>query len=51
MEGRKCPTCGSKDISENSEVIKAESGDWGICRDCHHVICLEADDHELDSEG
>lgn len=51
MEECKCPACGSKNIFENSELIKAESGDWGICRDCHHVIRLEADDHERDSEG
>ena len=30
MEPPKCPVCGSKDLAENSDLIKAESGDWGI---------------------
>jgi hypothetical protein len=51
MEEWKCPACGSKNVFENPELTKAESGDWGICRDCHHVIRLEADDHERDCEG
>jgi len=51
MEEFKCPACGSGNLHENSELIKAESGDWGICRDCHHVIRLEADDHIQDNEG
>ena len=38
MEELKCPVCGSDNLYENSELIKAESGDWGICRDCHNVI-------------
>jgi len=41
MEKLKCPACGSDDLYENSELIKAESGDWGICRDCHNVIRIE----------
>ena len=46
MEQIKCPVCGSKDLAENSDLIKAESGDWGICRDCHHVIRLEVINHK-----
>lgn len=41
MIGLKCPVCGSDNVRENSNLVKAESGDWGICRDCHYVIRTE----------
>jgi RNA polymerase subunit RPABC4/transcription elongation factor Spt4 len=50
MEECKCPVCGSKNISENSELIKVESGDWGICRDCHHLIRLEVLNNKENNE-
>jgi len=47
----KCPACGSMNIRENSGLVKAESGDWGICRDCHFVIRLEVVCPSCNGEG
>ncbi len=37
----KCPVCGSDNVYENSTLMKVETGDWGICRDCNYVIRTE----------
>ncbi len=37
----KCPACGSMDLHDNFGTVKAQSDDWGICRNCHFVIRLE----------
>ncbi len=41
MIGLKCPVCGSNNVYENSTLVKVETGDWGICRDCNSVIRTE----------
>jgi hypothetical protein len=37
----KCPACGSMDSHENFELIKAQSGDWGMRGNCYFIIRLE----------
>jgi transcription elongation factor Elf1 len=37
----KCPICGSSNVYENFALIKTETGDWGICGDCHYMIRME----------
>jgi len=50
MIGLKCPVCGSDNLYENSNLVKAESGDWGICRNCHYVIRIETIGIEKEEE-
>ncbi len=48
MISLKCPVCGSDNEYENATLVKGETGDWGICRDCHYVIRTEMIDVEKD---